>query len=90
MVQGRKRLGFAFKARKSLRIGVEGLRQYFDRDIASKVRVRGAVHLAHAAGTQGILDLIRSKAHTGARGMGCQIVEADFIEFEARPTRLLH
>ena len=49
-------------------------RQHLDRDLALQIRVRRSIDLAHAAGTQGRLDLVRTEAGAGAQGQALRII----------------
>ena len=59
---------FALKARDSLRVGNEKLRQDFDGDFPIELRVAGAIHLTHPAGAEGGEDLERPKPGAGGEG----------------------
>jgi hypothetical protein len=50
MVEGREQLRLTLEARQALRVARQLLRQHLDRDVASELRVGGAIHLAHPAG----------------------------------------
>ena len=52
VIQRGQRSGFALKSRPPLRVRREGLRQDFDSDIASELRIARAIDLAHAAYAQ--------------------------------------
>ena len=52
----------ALEACDALRIGGEGRREHFDRDLAPKARVARAIDLAHSARTERSDDLIRAES----------------------------
>jgi hypothetical protein len=64
MVQGREDLRFALESRKPIGISDKQIGQDLQRNIAPKLRITGAIHLAHAARAKGRLDLIRSESST--------------------------
>jgi hypothetical protein len=68
MVQRRKNFGFAFKPRQALRVLRECIGQNLDRYTAFQLVVACAIHLAHAARTDGGNDFVRSQ--TGPSGKG--------------------
>jgi hypothetical protein len=67
MVEGRRRARLAKQPRPGLLIASLRRGQYFDGDIALQPRVVGAIHLAHATGTDGLDDPVRSKRRTPHR-----------------------
>src|SRR5229473_8471362 len=69
VVERGNRTGFAGKALGELRIG------HFDRDIPIQTRVSGAVHLAHASGTDGRKDLVRAEFVAYRKGHGRSSVQ---------------
>ena len=60
MVQGGKRLGFALKSREAIGVLWSRGRQNFDRNITIELRIAGAIDLAHSAGPEQGLDLVRT------------------------------
>src|SRR5690349_12566272 len=68
MVQRRENLCFARKSRATIGIAQKGWRQDFNRNVPTKCRVAGAIHLAHPAGAYGRHDFIRSEPSTGTEG----------------------
>ncbi len=54
-----------FKTTQSIRIGREIWRQDFDRHVASKPRVAGAIHFTHAACAEGRDNFVGAEACTG-------------------------
>ena len=68
MIQGGQQLGFATKPSQSLGIGRNTVRQHLDGDLALQSGIKGAVHLAHAAGPEQVEDLIWAEPCTGAQG----------------------
>ena len=49
MVEGREHLRFALEARNAIRVLRDGVRQDFQRDITSELRIARAIDLAHPA-----------------------------------------
>jgi hypothetical protein len=49
MIERRQQLGFALESREPIGVAGEGLRQYFDRDLALQPRIARAIDFAHAA-----------------------------------------
>jgi hypothetical protein len=68
MIQGCGRTRFLFEPTKAVDIERELLREYFDRDVATKTRISRAIHLAHAAAVEQRDDFVRSEASTGHEG----------------------
>ena len=66
MVQRGKRAGLALESREAVRIGREELRQDLDGDVTFKLRVAGAIDLAHPAHA----DLGQDLVHTYASAAG--------------------
>src|ERR1700694_5614477 len=64
MVERGQDLGFALEAGHALGVAGKRLGQNLQRNIALQLGVAGAVHLAHAAGTDGREDLVRAKSRT--------------------------
>ena len=62
VVERRQGLGFAGESRDALCIGGEHLRQDLDCDAAIELRVSRAVHLAHAARSEGSDDFVRAES----------------------------
>ena len=60
MVQRRQHLRLAFEAREPLRAGEEGVGHDLDGDIAAKLHIACAIHLAHAARAEEREDFVRS------------------------------
>ena len=65
VVQGREGLGFALEAGEPIRVVRERLGQHLDRDVPPQVRVRRAIHLAHAAHADLGGDFIRADTNQG-------------------------
>ena len=65
MVQGSERSGFALESRETLRILRESLGQDLDGNVPPEVRIRGAVHLTHAPGSDLSADLVWAQARAG-------------------------
>src|SRR5262245_33047601 len=61
MIELRDRPRFAVEAFAEERIGCERLRKNLDGDDAVQAGIAGAIHLAHAAGSQCGLDLVRAE-----------------------------
>ena len=65
----------------------EHLRQNLDRDVAIEVRVARPIHFAHAAGSEGGDDFVRTEAGAGGEG---QTVALDYTGagyvFDAEPS----
>jgi hypothetical protein len=61
MIQGRDGASFALEALLGLRIFRKMRREYLDGYGAVKARVAGAIHFAHAAGTERRLNFVRTK-----------------------------
>lgn len=70
VIQGGEGLGLALEPLLQFGIGRDVLRQNFDRDSAVEAGIVGLIDLAHAAGPQGGLDLIRAEAGTGGQSHG--------------------
>ena len=72
VIQRRKDLGLALKARQSVWIGREQLGKHLDRDVAIQLRIARPVDLAHAAGAERRHDFVRAEQclRSGARGSG--------------------
>ena len=68
MVQRREHFGFALKAREPIVVSREQRRQNLDGDLAFELRIRRAVDLAHAAGSNGRDDLIWTETGAGSEG----------------------
>src|SRR5262245_54832976 len=68
MVERSERLGFALEARKALRIRSKRIRDDLNRHLPTEGRIYRTIDLAHAAGANRGLDLIRSEAGTGTEG----------------------
>ena len=82
MVQRGERLGLAVEARQALRIGGDRLGQDFDGDRSAKVRIRGAIHLAHAAFAHLVTDPVRTDLLAGLHVHGYGL-DADARSFAA-------
>ena len=67
MIQRRDRAGLAIEPLAQIRIRSDVRGQDFNGDRAIKPRVPGFVDLAHSAGPQGRLDLVRAEACTGRK-----------------------
>ena len=68
MIQRREGLGFAREPCEPVGVARERVGQDFDRDVAIELRIARAIHLAHAAGTNGGEDFVRAEADAGGRG----------------------
>ena len=68
MIERGEYLRFSAEARKPIRIARERLRQDLQRHIAVELRVFGAIHLAHAAGTDGRGDFVNAEAAVSCEG----------------------
>ena len=64
MIQRREHLGLALEPRESVRIGDEGLGKDLQRDIATELRIRRAIHPAHAAFAEESDDVVVSQPVT--------------------------
>jgi hypothetical protein len=53
--------GFGLEASDEVRVARAGARQRLDRDVASQPRIVGAIDLAHAAGADQAVDLVRAE-----------------------------
>ena len=62
MIQRREDLRFTLKTRHAIGVGGEELRQDFQRDVATELRVLRTIYLAHAARAEQTQDFIRAKA----------------------------
>jgi hypothetical protein len=62
MIERRKRPRLAFEAVAELGIARERLGEDFDRDRPIQARVARAIHLTHAAGTEGPQHFVRTEA----------------------------
>ena len=62
----------AFESREPLWIGREYLWQDFDRDVALQPRIAGAIHLAHAAGSERAGDFVWTEAGSSTKGIDCE------------------
>ena len=62
MVERGQHLRFAPEARESIGICGEQIRQQLQRNVAPQLRIAGAIHLAHAAGTERSDNVIRAEA----------------------------
>ena len=65
VIERGEELRFAMQPREPLGIGGEQLRQHLQRDVATELRIAGAIHLSHAAGAEGGLDLVWTEASAG-------------------------
>ena len=65
MIERREDLCFALEARHALGIQREGIGQDLDSDVATQSGVSGAIHLAHAAGTDSRHNLVRADTSAG-------------------------
>ena len=65
MIQCREQLGFAMKPGEPLGVSGKAVRQDLDRDVALQPGIACAIHLAHAARSQQVQNLVR--AESGAR-----------------------
>ena len=63
VIQGSKRLRLAFEALPHLSVGGPVMGKHFDGNYAVETRIRGFVHLAHAAHADRLENLIRTEAH---------------------------
>ena len=70
VIQRRQRLGFALEAGQPIGIVRKGVGEDFDRDLATKVSVGGALDLAHAAHSDLGGDFIRAEAGAGSQSHG--------------------
>ena len=61
---------FAFEPHQPIGIGGERRWQHFDRDIAIQLRIARAIHLAHAARTEGGEDFVRTETRAGGQRDG--------------------
>ncbi len=61
MIQRGQRLRFAREPGQAIRITGEGIRKDLQRDVAIQLRVPRTIHLAHPAGSQDGLDLVRAE-----------------------------
>src|SRR5215471_19998082 len=64
MREGCNRFGFALEPTSAMSVGGQVCRQYLQCHDALKARVAGLVDLAHAAGTEKTVDLVRPKTCT--------------------------
>jgi rhodanese-related sulfurtransferase len=67
MIQGREALRFARERRKAVRLVRERVRQDLERDIASELRIAGAIHLPHSPFADRGDDVVDAEAHTGGQ-----------------------
>ena len=65
MIQRGEELRLALEARDALRIVAEAIRDEFDRDVASKLRVARTIDLAHPAAAERRDDFIGAEAKAG-------------------------
>jgi hypothetical protein len=52
MIRRGEDLAFPFEAREAVRIAREGVRQDFERDVPTKLRITRPIDLAHPAGAE--------------------------------------
>jgi hypothetical protein len=62
MIQRRQHPGFALEASQAVRVCGKRCRDHLDGDVAIELRIPGAIHLAHATGTDERLDTKRADA----------------------------
>jgi hypothetical protein len=62
MIQRGERAGFALEALQALRVAGDVVGQYLEGDVASELRVVGAIDLAHAPGTERGKDFVGTQA----------------------------
>src|SRR5262249_10953862 len=67
MIERSKELRFALEPREPVGIEREVGRQDLQRDVAIELCVTRAIHLAHAAGTDGGENLVRTEASAGCK-----------------------
>ena len=67
MAERGEHLRFSPKSRQSVGIGDEGAGQDLQRDVAIEPGVASAIHLAHAAGANGIDDFVGAEARAGVK-----------------------
>src|SRR4029078_9371951 len=65
MVQRCEDLRLPLEAGEAIRIVGEGIGEDFQRDVAIQLCVAGAIHLAHAARTEGGEDFVRAEMSAG-------------------------
>jgi hypothetical protein len=65
MVERRKRLRLVFEPGQPIGIVDQRVGEDFDRDLPIEMEITGAVDLTHAAGTERILDHVRTESGTG-------------------------
>ena len=66
MIERGEHLRFALEARQALGVVRERVGQDLDRDVASELRVAGAIHLAHPAPSRRV-NLIRAEASSSGQ-----------------------
>ena len=62
VIERGERLGLTLEARDPIGIACHGVGHHFDRDLASKSGIAGAIHLAHAAGAEEADDFVDANA----------------------------
>jgi len=80
MIQRRQHLRFTLEAGESFGVPRQSVRQDFDRDVAAKLRVLGAIHVAHSARANRGQDLIWTQTSSSRERHGAL---ADSIPLEA-------
>jgi hypothetical protein len=70
MIQGGESPDLSVEARETLGVHCDRVRKYFDGNVPSEIRVRGAIHLTHAANANLVGDLVRADACAGSKHDG--------------------
>ena len=76
IVQRRQELRFALEAGEPVGIGGEKLREKLERDDPVKLRIGGAIYLAHTARPNPVEDFVNAEANAGRRRHGGAIIRA--------------
>ena len=61
MIERRKELRFLLEAGQAVRIADKGRWQNFQRDLATELRVAGAIDFAHPAGAENSQDFVQAR-----------------------------
>ena len=70
VIQRRQSFRLALKSCETIGIGGKCLRKNLQRDVAAKLRIAGAIHLAHPTGAERTGDLVRAESGTAGEGHG--------------------
>ena len=101
MVERGEELRVALETSETVNVGGEELRQDFQRDVATELRVARAVDLAHPAGPEGGQNFVRTEASAGGQCHAAPVIlslkagqpraevaDGDDVDARPRPIRL--